>query len=1111
MSELRFAEPQWAHALWVLVVFIGSLFFMERRGAGALDRLVAPALRDRLVARPATWRRRLRILLLGAAGAFAIVALMRPQWGLHHVVTPRVGAEIMICLDVSRSMLAEDAAPNRLERAKAEVADLLAFLDGDQVGLIAFAGRASVLSPLTPDFGFLRLVLDGAGVQSVTRGGTQIGAAIAKAVDGFGPERGASRAILLITDGEDHGSFPRDAAAAAAEAGIRILAIGFGDEAGSEIWVTDAESGAREKLRDGEGRPVHSRLDGQLLRELALATEGAYVPAGTGVLDLESIYREHFARLTRGELDPRGRTVRDEGYQWAVLLALVTLIASVGVSAGRAAPAGRAGLTLPRASAILISLALGSGAPQAQELGAPPEVAAPEDAGAREEVAAPEDAAEPEDPRDLYNRGVELLATADPDEAERWFRRARREARADGVLRVHASHNLGWTLVRRAERIQSDQPEEALGLLYEAADWFRDAVQQRPDDADSRHDLEITLHRALLLADQLAQGAEELEQSLAALAERQRGVVANSAALLAQLAPPGAEGRLRSQFRAAAAGQRTVLADADRLAAETGEERDALEAREEPGPEDQMAAAQLDNVLYRLHRARERMGQARRQLRQRQANRAYRRASAALTELKRALDQLRDPVALLDTLIRDATGVAQSTSLLGASQAGIRAPDDFAIEAPTWLTAEGLGEDQQAVAERIEELRLRMQAGLERELPAQADPSAARLYRATREAAPFMLEGSMRLGQATQALARSELRRASGAQLAGIAALHEARERFLDLRALIEAIHGDEVRIAEIAGGSTEGGGAAREEYRPGLQAAQRKNLLRSERLAALIRERATTLDPAPGPQPGEAALQRRRLDAATALLARAYSDMRDVEAWLGRGRVARWPRVRGSAASAVQHLEGLRRLFFSIVEHLEDVAQRQLDLLDRTRDVSVLGAADSPTRAARELGPLVPSQRELASRAAELASALEEQSRQPAAPGGEAAPEETSRRLRQAGEHVLRAGSEMTGAASGMQSDPADLDATQGRQQTALGELAAALELLVPPEQRGAGDDAEQPEPSGQRDEVSSGEDGESLDPAQLLQSVLDREAQRRRERGQRPAGAYETVEKDW
>ncbi len=186
MSELHFAEPGWIHLLWAVLGFVAFAAWLERRGSGALGAFMGTELRDRLVRSASPARRATRLFFLALCGCFLVLALMRPQWGLHFVATPRVGAEIMVCLDVSRSMLAEDVAPNRLERAKAEVRDLLAYLEGDQVGLIAFGGRATVLSPLTPDFSFLRLVLDEAGPHSVTRGGTRLEEPIRKAIAGFG-------------------------------------------------------------------------------------------------------------------------------------------------------------------------------------------------------------------------------------------------------------------------------------------------------------------------------------------------------------------------------------------------------------------------------------------------------------------------------------------------------------------------------------------------------------------------------------------------------------------------------------------------------------------------------------------------------------------------------------------------------------------------------------------------------------------------------------------------------------------------------------------------------------------------------------------------------------
>ena len=146
-----------------LAAFVVVLVWLERRRGESLDRFVSAEMRERVVREGAPWRRSLRIVFLALSGLFLVVALMRPQWGMRTISTPTFGAEIMICLDVSKSMLAEDVAPNRLERAKAEITDLLTYLHGNQVGIIAFAGRASVLSPLTPDFSFLRLVIGGMG------------------------------------------------------------------------------------------------------------------------------------------------------------------------------------------------------------------------------------------------------------------------------------------------------------------------------------------------------------------------------------------------------------------------------------------------------------------------------------------------------------------------------------------------------------------------------------------------------------------------------------------------------------------------------------------------------------------------------------------------------------------------------------------------------------------------------------------------------------------------------------------------------------------------------------------------------------------------------------
>jgi Ca-activated chloride channel family protein len=1059
------------------------------------------------------------VLLIGLSAACLVVALMRPQLGVRHVAAQRVGAQIMLALDVSKSMLAEDVAPNRLERAKAEIVDLLGYLDGDQVGLIAFAGRATVLAPMTPDFSFLRLVLDGAGAHSVPRGGTRLEEPIRKALQGFGPAGEASRAILLITDGEDHDSFPLDAADEAAEAGIVIVAIGFGDENGSEIIVTDPRSGARELLRDADGRPVRSRLDGELLRDLALRTGGAYVPAGTGVLDLESIYRQHIERLTVGQLDPRGRTVRDEGYQWAVLLALVLLVSAVAI-------AGR-GAGVRAASVALVFAVFASPAARAEpaEGAAGGEVAAvaPESEPAPAEAplahSAPAEPPEPESPREIFNRGVAALDAGDRDGAARWFDRARRDAGADGELRFRAAYDLGIAHARRAETLESESPEEALRVLYTAADWFRDAIAQREDDEDARVNLDVALRRALLLADRIARAdAKGVDAELEEIADRQRALVGELAGLLALVSEDPevfTADRLRREFRARATGQRTLLADADRLARQIDDERQAIEARPEAErtPEDRMRGAQLEGVLHYFHRAREHMGQARRQLRQRQAERAFRRGSGALSELKRALDQLRDPVALLDVLIREATQVATQTAALAAARrelpGGMEPPP-----IPPWLSDASLRDDQQNVADRTDELDRRLLAGLQQDPP--ADPQQQALLDAVGEAEPLVASASASFASAAEALESGAPEAALSDQREGVVALTDARERFLDLRGLIEATYADERRIEAVLSAEGDAAAATRQEYLPALRELQARNVARAERLAGKLEAAAQAPPPSPdggAADPEAAAIQQKRLLLAGQLLTLALGRMDDVSlALLGEGA---WPAALAGGRAAVEHLEALRRLFFSIVEQLRETAREQLDLADATREAAALSDRASDDALAR-LGPLAPRQEELSERAGDIASALEEQSHQT---GGvleeDADGFETSRRLRLAAEHTLLAQTEMEGAAEDLAAAPPELDRTHERQTTAIAELEEALALLVPPEERERGEDSEQPgeEPGGEQQEQQPSEEqaGPAADPAQLLQAVRDREAQRRRDREQRGAAGYETVEKDW
>ncbi len=340
LDDISFAHRSLVHLIWLALAVAGVLFWLDLRGGEALGRFVSSIMQRRLARRPSLGQRVARAGLILGCLVLGILALMQPQMPGRAVAvsSSQITADIMVVLDVSKSMLADDVAPTRLARAKAEVADLAGKLRGHRIGLVAFAGRASVLAPLTPDYGFFRMILDGVDTSSVSHGGTEIELAVRKAVRSFDPGPGA-KLMLLITDGEDHGKSAEDAAREAVDAGVRIVAIGFGSEEGSQISLVDPDTGARRLLTDRDGNPVVSRLGGELLRKLALATEGAYVPAGVSALDLESIVNDHIEPLIRtaDEQQPLMRQRPEELYPWFVLGALLCLGGAViiGASQGR--------------------------------------------------------------------------------------------------------------------------------------------------------------------------------------------------------------------------------------------------------------------------------------------------------------------------------------------------------------------------------------------------------------------------------------------------------------------------------------------------------------------------------------------------------------------------------------------------------------------------------------------------------------------------------------------------------------------------------------------------------------------------------------------------------
>lgn len=337
MNVFKLQDLQMLHLLWALPLLLGLYMMAARMRRRALHTFVDSGLlgRIRLTVSPA--RRRWKAGLVLLATLSIVAGLTRPSWNPRTQTVHRRGRDVVFVLDVSRSMLAEDLRPNRLERAKLAIRDCLEALRGDRVALVAFAGTAAVKCPLTRDYGFFRMMLEDASPESIARGGTMIGDAVRKTLDEVFDDRLTQfKDIILITDGEDHDSFPVEAAAQAGERGIRILAVGLGDETeGARIPAVDGQG--RPGFLTHDGREVRSRLDADTLRRMAAATPGGkYLHVATGAIDLGQVYRDLSAGAGRRELE--SETVRryEEKFQifLGIAFALLGLEAVIGERAG---------------------------------------------------------------------------------------------------------------------------------------------------------------------------------------------------------------------------------------------------------------------------------------------------------------------------------------------------------------------------------------------------------------------------------------------------------------------------------------------------------------------------------------------------------------------------------------------------------------------------------------------------------------------------------------------------------------------------------------------------------------------------------------------------------
>lgn len=317
----RFANPEFLYLLLVLpviLVFYAYSFISRRK---AIKRYGNPELLLALMPEVSEKRQNLKFWLLFFAIGVMIFVAAGPQFGSKLETVKRHGVEIMVCLDVSNSMLAEDVAPNRLEKAKQMLSRLTDGFANDKVGLIVFAGDAFTQLPITSDYISAKMFLSSIRPEMVSTQGTAIGAAINLATRSFTPNEASDKAIFLITDGENHEDDAVGAAKKAAEKGIRVHLVGMGQPQGSPIPL----GGGTNFLKDREGNVVISKLNEQMCQEIAAAGNGLYVRADNTNSALRALQKE-VEKMNKSEQESKIYSEYDEQFQLLAWIVLVLLI-----------------------------------------------------------------------------------------------------------------------------------------------------------------------------------------------------------------------------------------------------------------------------------------------------------------------------------------------------------------------------------------------------------------------------------------------------------------------------------------------------------------------------------------------------------------------------------------------------------------------------------------------------------------------------------------------------------------------------------------------------------------------------------------------------------------
>ena len=322
---IRFAQLNLVYLLWLVPILALFYIWSFRNHRKILRRFADDTLLNELTLSLDMRKRRLKTVLIITAVLLGLFSLMRPQWGFHWEKIKRKGIDILIAIDTSKSMLADDVKPNRLERSKLAVKDMIKKLNGDRIGLIAFAGDAFLQCPLTVDYSGFMLSLDSLDTDTIQKGGTSISSAIMEAIKVYKKEQKKYKILVLITDGEDHAGDPVKMAKDAKKEGVKIFCIGIGTKEGELIPITNKDGG-KGFLKDKSGNAVKTRLDESTLQKIALDTGGCYVRSSGANFGLDLIYEQKLSKIKKKEFKEKMIRRFEERFQIPLAICLLLLL-----------------------------------------------------------------------------------------------------------------------------------------------------------------------------------------------------------------------------------------------------------------------------------------------------------------------------------------------------------------------------------------------------------------------------------------------------------------------------------------------------------------------------------------------------------------------------------------------------------------------------------------------------------------------------------------------------------------------------------------------------------------------------------------------------------------